>query len=273
MSHFVNQNPRTGAHSSPEGDIPVALPRDVELRRVNSIGVFHAEAVLFKADGKGQHARHGHDDAPDEVDLAGELLARDDDEPGLVAQVDEDLRAVASIAAHGVGDVAGAVGVVGGLLGGLGGVHGGVGGSLGLSGQRGGVRLDLGGIAGGVPVGLLNAALDAGHSGVEVLHHNPVGLLPLGQVIGFCVMHAMSSFLLMRMWGCPGKTVTHRLCNGEKLYIIVQRQDTQLYRTRRSMRRCSIRRATADGTILPNREKSMNFPQNSPAGLAAGLFL
>ena len=80
MSHFVTQNPRTGAHSSSEGDIPVALPRDVELRRVNSIGVFHAEAVLFKADGKGQHARHGHDDAPDEVDLAGELLARVDAE-------------------------------------------------------------------------------------------------------------------------------------------------------------------------------------------------
>jgi hypothetical protein len=39
------------------------------------------------------------------------------------------------------------------------------------------------------------------------------------------------------------------------------------------MRRCAICRAAADGTILPNREKSMNFPQNSPAGLAAGLFL
>ena len=50
--------------------------------------------------------------------------------------------------------------------------------------------------AGGVPRGLAQPVLDVGAHLVKVLHHDPVLFLPLGQVVIFCVVHEIFSFVM-----------------------------------------------------------------------------
>ena len=99
------------------------------------------------------------------------------------AQMDGARGAVSHVGAHPVGLVGGGVGGVGDLLGngvsGVGGLLGGVGGG------DGGVGL-------GVRPG--QAGLDGGVHGVEIVHHDPVLLDPLGQAVVFRVVHTVFSF-------------------------------------------------------------------------------